>query len=62
MVSGESGAAGLAALLTLIQQRTMAKACSSLELDCDSTVLLLNTEGDTDPENFSRLVLGRNRQ
>jgi diaminopropionate ammonia-lyase len=56
IVSGESGAAGLAALLTLVQGRTCAELRQRLGLSGDSKVLLLNTEGDTDPLAFSRIV------
>lgn len=47
VTSGESGAAGLAGLLA---------ARSQLGLTETSKVLLLSTEGDTDPENFRRVV------
>jgi len=56
IVSGESGAAGLAALLTLMSSNSLAEARSSLGLDGNATVLLLNTEGDTDPMSFRRMV------
>ena len=58
IVSGESGAAGLAALMELTRRSRLAEARSSLGLDSNTKVLLLNTEGDTDPESFSSLVLG----
>lgn len=56
VISGESGAAGLAALLTLCEQESMAPARKKLNLNRNSTILLLNTEGDTDPEMFNKLV------
>jgi diaminopropionate ammonia-lyase len=56
IVSGESGAAGLAALLALVAEESLALARSHLGLDTNSTVLLLNTEGDTDPDHFHQRV------
>ena len=47
IVSGESGAAGLAALMA---------AKTELGLNEKSTVLLINSEGDTDPESFNAIV------
>lgn len=60
IISGESGAAGLAAILELVQIRGASDARSGLKLDPDATVLLLNTEGDTDPDSFRRQVLRHN--
>lgn len=59
IVSGESGAAGLAGLLTLLGDESMSEARRSLAVGSTSTVLLLNTEGDTDPVSFRRLVSDR---
>ncbi len=53
VVAGETGAAGLAALLAL-QARPELRA--QLALDGDSAVLLLGSEGDTDPEIYRRIV------
>jgi diaminopropionate ammonia-lyase len=56
IVSGESGAAALAALTTLMTKPSVSPARKSLSLGPDSTVLLLNTEGDTDPEHYSQVI------
>jgi diaminopropionate ammonia-lyase len=56
IVSGESGASGLAALLTLTDLDEVAEARRLLGLGRESFVLLINTEGDTDPAGFQRLV------
>lgn len=56
IVSGESGAAGLAGLTVLMKDPSMAAARQHLDLGTDSTVLLLNTEGDTDPVNYTRVI------
>ena len=54
IMSGESGAVCLGALYTLMRD-TRAEAeemRAILELDSESRVLCVNTEGDTDPEGF----------
>jgi diaminopropionate ammonia-lyase len=55
IISGESGAVTLGALLEI-----MNPACEALRqkigLDKDSQVLLINTEGDTDPEDYLKIV------
>jgi diaminopropionate ammonia-lyase len=56
VISGESGAAGLAALLALCQEPSLARVREALELTAKNRVLLLNTEGATDPVNFDRLI------
>jgi diaminopropionate ammonia-lyase len=53
VVAGETGGAGLAALLAL-QDRADLRA--QLGLDGASRVLLLGSEGDTDPEIYRRIV------
>ncbi|HUV31739.1 MAG TPA: diaminopropionate ammonia-lyase [Acidobacteriota bacterium] len=54
--SGESGAAGLGALLALCEAASLAPAREALGLGSDSTILLINTEGATDPVNFRKVV------
>jgi diaminopropionate ammonia-lyase len=56
IISGESGAAGLGGLTALCQEPSLAESRRKLGLTEDSTILLINTEGDTDPENFQRIV------
>lgn len=53
IVAGETGAAGLAALLAL---RDRPDSRAQLGLDAGSRVLLLGSEGDTDPEIYQRIV------
>jgi diaminopropionate ammonia-lyase len=57
IVAGESGAAGLAGLLAVAQSES---ARDDLGLDGSSTVLVIGTETDTDPESFDAIV-GRDR-
>lgn len=56
IISGESGAASMGAWLALGREEALAECRSGLDLDRDATILLLNTEGDTDPEGFRRAV------
>jgi diaminopropionate ammonia-lyase len=51
--SGESGAAGLAGLLALA---ATPEAAAAIGLGPESSVLVLNTEGATDPENWEQVV------
>jgi diaminopropionate ammonia-lyase len=56
VVSGESGAAGLAALMALSEDTAASGVREKLGITPDSTILLLNTEGDTDPVMFDSTV------
>ncbi len=53
IVAGESGAAGLGGLLAVAAEEGMRR---QLGLDGASRVLLFGTEGDTDPDLYTRLV------
>ncbi len=52
IVSGESGAATMAGLLTLLGEGSMEEAQECFGLSANTTILVLNTEGDTDPVNY----------
>ncbi|MBI5471886.1 MAG: diaminopropionate ammonia-lyase [Ignavibacteriae bacterium] len=52
--SGETGAAGLGALLEMLSDDSDAR--KRLALDADSRVLLFSTEGITDPEMYQRII------
>ncbi len=56
VVAGESGAAGLAGLLALCREPALGQARDALALGPASRVLLVNTEGATDPEGYRRIV------
>ncbi len=56
--SGESGASALAGLIALMQAPEFAEARDSLGLGPVSRVLLINTEGATDPENYAKVIEG----
>jgi diaminopropionate ammonia-lyase len=59
IVSGESGAAGLAGLLEAVEHED---ARAALGLDGSAQVLLLNTEGATDPDAYLDIVGRRPEQ
>lgn len=56
IVSGESGAVTLGALTFIADYAEFDDLKAYLGLDHDSQVLLLNSEGNTDPEYFRRVV------
>ena len=53
VVSGESGAATYGTLLEVLGDSELRGLCG---LGSDSVVLLISTEGDTDPEGYARVV------
>jgi len=55
-VSGESGAATLAGLLALLRDPALAPARDHLHLGPHASVLVINTESDTDPGNWARIT------
>lgn len=55
IISGETGAAGLAALMSLVHSQQHAV---QVGLDASSRVLVINTEGDTDPELYKSIIAG----
>jgi diaminopropionate ammonia-lyase len=56
IVAGESGAAGLAGLLALLAEPEFRLAREFLELGPGRRVLVINTEGATDPAGYRRVV------
>ena len=56
VTAGESGAAGLAALLTLASDPDLISLLRNHNIDFDSRVLIFNTEGATDPANYARVT------
>lgn len=56
IVSGESGAVGVGLLALLMEREDMAEARSLMGIDQDSVVLLISTEGDTDPVGYYDVV------
>ena len=56
VVSGESGAAGLGGLLEALAGPRARKYRARLGMGAASSVLILSTEGATDPEAYARIV------
>ena len=56
VVSGESGAVGMGLLASIMEDAACAELRQALELDTSSQVLLISTEGDTDPERYRSIV------
>jgi diaminopropionate ammonia-lyase len=59
IISGESGSSGLAALLALTNSDKLARVRPQLPLSQNTRILLINTEGDTDPVNFQKIVAAK---
>ncbi|MCP5103965.1 MAG: diaminopropionate ammonia-lyase [bacterium] len=59
VTAGESGASGLAGLMALFRDSELGEARDRVSLDSDSRILLINTEGDTDPINYKRIISKR---
>ena len=55
VVSGESGAVTYGLLLRILKNEELRKL---FKIDKDSVILLISTEGATDPEGYERIVRG----
>ncbi len=53
VVSGESGAVTYGLLLEILQSQELRQL---FRIDSNSVILLFNTEGDTDPEDYARVT------
>ena len=56
VISGESGAVGMGVVSAVMQDPAYAQLKAALGLSSASRVLLFSTEGDTDPENYRKIV------
>ncbi|MDO5116100.1 MAG: diaminopropionate ammonia-lyase [Synergistaceae bacterium] len=56
VISGESGAAPAGFLYSLMTDDSLTPLREKLAIDENSRILLFSTEGDTDPENYRRVV------
>lgn len=56
IVSGESGAAGFGAAFEMLTDPELEGVKKELGIDEDSVLLFISTEGDTDKENYKRIV------
>lgn len=56
VISGESGASAFGYVLDVLQKEELAEIKTTLGLHSDSVVLCFSTEGDTDQENYRKIV------
>ncbi len=56
IVSGESGSSGLAGLTAIMTDPELRYAKEKTGIGKDTRVILINTEGDTDPENYKKII------
>ena len=56
IVSGESGAVGIGVLSILMVNESLRELKEKLDLNQQSRVLCINTEGDTDPNHYRKVV------
>ncbi len=56
IISGESGSVTLGALMFIMERPELKDLRDKLKLDRSSQVLLINSEGNTDPNHFRRIV------
>lgn len=56
IISGESGAAGFAGFLSILEETELAPVREQLKLNTRSNLLFINTEGDTDQAVFHQII------
>lgn len=56
IISGESGAVGMGLLVLLAEEDSFSDMAQKLGINPNSRILLISTEGDTDPQNFLNVV------
>ncbi len=56
IISGESGCAGFALANAALKNPELRRA---LELDENSIIFVINTEGDTDPDNYKKILISK---
>lgn len=56
VISGESGAVTTGTLVSIMQDENLSELREALKLDENSKVLLISTEGDTDPDKYLDIV------
>ena len=56
VISGESGAVTMGLLASLMESDEYKELRDALQLDENSVVLMFSTEGDTDPDNYRKIV------
>ena len=56
IISGESGAAGFGLFYEAMTNPLLADLKDALKINSDSRLLFFSTEGDTDKENYKKIV------
>ena len=56
VISGESGAVGIGVISLLMEREEYKELRADVGLDENSIVLIISTEGDTDPEKYKKIV------
>lgn len=56
VVSGESGAVGLGLVSLMATQAALAAAASAIQLNQEASILIISTEGDTDPVGYRSIL------
>ena len=56
VISGESGAVSMGLLYSIMKDSCLGELKKILKLDENSKILLISTEGDTDPHNYREIV------
>jgi len=56
IIGGESGASGLSALIGLCRRNNYSEFKKKFSLNKKSTILVINTEGDTDSNNYKKII------
>lgn len=60
VVSGESGAAGFAYIYEILANKDLEKDREELGIDQNSRIIVLSTEGNTDPDNYQQIAVENN--
>ncbi|MFA9399240.1 MAG: diaminopropionate ammonia-lyase [Clostridiaceae bacterium] len=56
VISGESGSVTLGMVYEILNAPKLKELKEELKLDKDSRIMVINTEGDTDPDNYRKIV------
>lgn len=55
VISGEPGSVVLGVLSLILEEDRLKEIAEKLNINKDSKILIINTEDDTDPENYKRI-------
>jgi diaminopropionate ammonia-lyase len=56
IISGESGAVTAGLITTLLQQPSDEQIAGAFRIDHNAKILLISTEGDTDPDTYRKIL------